>query len=144
MTTRVLFVCIHNSARSQMAEAFLNARGGEGFIADSAGLEPGTLNPVVVAAMAERGFDLSGRQTTSVAQVLARGTAYDCVITVCDEANAERCPVFPGAVERLHWGFPDPSALRGSSAEKLAGTREIRDRIERRIEQWCAERRRPG
>jgi arsenate reductase len=138
MSSNVLFVCIHNSARSQMAEAFLNRACAGRFTAFSAGIEPGRLNPVVVAAMREKGIDISGNRTKSVAEMIASGLPFAYVITVCDEASAERCPVFPGATRRLHWGFPDPSALQGGPEEKLARTREIRDEIERRIATWCA------
>ena len=134
----VLFVCIHNSARSQMAEAFVNQACGGQVRAQSAGLEPGTLNPLVVEAMREVGIDISGRRTTSVDEMLATGPAFDRVITVCDEASAERCPVFPGGGVREHWGFPDPSTLEGSPEARLAGVREIRDAIRDRVRQWCA------
>jgi arsenate reductase (thioredoxin) len=134
----VLFVCIHNSARSQMAEVFLNALGAGRFVAQSAGLEPGRLNPVVVEAMGEVGFDLAQNETKSVASMLAGGTLFDYVVTVCDEASAERCPVFPGPGQRLHWGFPDPSAAQGDAASKLAQTRIIRDAIRAKIEDWLA------
>jgi arsenate reductase len=139
MKKKVLFVCIHNSARSQMAEAFLNRVCGEQFEAHSAGLEPGRLNPVVVEAMKEVGIDLSASKTKSVSEMLESGRRFAHVITVCDEANAERCPIFPGAGQRLHWGFADPSSFRGSPAEVLQRTREVRDAIKQRIEQWCAE-----
>ena len=135
---RVLFVCIHNSARSQMAEAFLNQIGGDRFTAESAGLEPGRLNPVVVEAMREAGIDISGHPTKSVDAMLTRGTPFDYVITVCDETSAERCPTFPDGAKRLHWPFADPSGLAGTAEEKLAGTRQVRDAIRRRIEDWCA------
>jgi len=137
MTQKVLFVCIHNSARSQMAEAFLNHLARDRFAASSAGIEPGKLNPIVVMAMQEIGIDLSGAQTTGVDSLLAANEAFDFVITVCDETSAERCPVFPGTATRLHWGFPDPSALTGSEAEKLAATRLIRDEIRARVAAWC-------
>lgn len=128
---RVLFVCIHNSARSQMAEAFLNRI--PGFTAMSAGIEPGRLNPIVVQVMQEIGIDLSGNATKSVADLIATQQPIDQVVTVCDEANAERCPVVPGAASRLHMGFPDPSALNGTIEEKLAAARRIRDDIKREI-----------
>jgi arsenate reductase (thioredoxin) len=136
---KALFVCIHNSARSQMAEAFLNALGQGQLEAESAGLEPGTLNPLVVEAMREAGIDISQAKTKSVAEMLARGPVFDYVITVCDEASAERCPVFPGPATRLHWGFPDPSALTGAHDERLAAVRTIRDRIRARVADWCRE-----
>lgn len=136
---RVLFVCIHNSARSQMAEAFLNRRCAPAIEAHSAGLEPGRLNPVVVEAMREAGIDISRHRTKSTAEMLTSGPIFDDVITVCDEASAERCPVFPGGGRRLHWGFPDPSAFAGSPEEKLARTRAVRDEIAARIDAWCRE-----
>jgi arsenate reductase len=139
LTAHVLFVCIHTSARSQMAEAFLNHHCAQRFTAASAGIEPGKLNPIVVAAMRERGIDISRHGTRSVEQMRRSGVAYEYVITVCDETSAERCPVFPGRTKRLHWGFPDPSALVGTPDDKLAGTRVIRDQIERRVAAWCAE-----
>lgn len=138
---KILFVCIHNSARSVMAEAFINQLCGDGFQAQSAGIEPGKLNPIVAQAMAEIGVDVSGHQPRSVADVLRSGQSFDTVITVCDETSAERCPIFPGGGERLHWSFPDPSALQGTPEEKLAGTRAIRDTIKPHIErEFCARR----
>jgi len=139
MKKRVLFVCIHNSARSQMAEAFLNRICGEEFEAHSAGLEPGRLNPVVVEAMREIGIDISGNRTKAVFDEFKSGKMFAWVITVCDEASAERCPIFPGVAKRLHWSFPDPSGFSGAPDEKLARTREVRDLIKRKIERWCAE-----
>ena len=135
---RVLFICIHNSARSQMAEAFLNDICGEQFEAHSAGLEPGKLNPIVVEAMQEIGIDISRNQTKAVFDRYISGKSFAYVITVCDEASAERCPIFPGVTSRLHWSFPDPSALPGTQDEKLAGIRKIRDAIKAKIEAWCA------
>ena len=139
MKKKVLFVCIHNSARSQMAEAFLNDACADHFFAQSAGIEPGQLNPVVVQAMQEAGLDISQNKTKSVAGFIERAEPFDYVITVCDETSAERCPVFPGRTTRLHWGFPDPSSFTGTPEEKLARTREVRDTIKARIESWCEE-----
>ena len=139
MTKEVLFICIHNSARSQMAEAFLNEICGGEFEAHSAGLEPGLLNPIVVEAMQEIGIDISGKQTKAVFDVYKSGKKFAYVVTVCDETSAERCPTFPGITTRLHWSFPDPSAIQGTHEEKLAQTREIRDSIKAKIESWCAE-----
>ena len=136
---RVLFVCIHNSARSQMAEAFLNELGQGGFIAESAGLEPGSLNPVVVQAMNACGIDISGNQTKAVDAFLSRSHEFNYVITVCDEASAERCPVFPGGVNRLHWSFRDPSRFGGTAAEKLAQTITVRDEIRAAIEVFLSQ-----
>ena len=136
---RVLFVCIHNSARSQMAEKFLNELGKGRFVAESAGLEPGVLNPVVVAVMREAGYDIAGSATKSVHDLLREGRSYDCVVTVCDPEAAERCPVFPGKVVRLHWGFRDPSSFQGSTEEKLAFTRTVRDEIREKIISFIGE-----
>jgi arsenate reductase (thioredoxin) len=133
---KILFICIHNSARSQMAEAWLNQLGGDRFEAESAGLEPGTLNPLVVEAMQDAGIDISRKRTQSVFDVFKSGRMFAYVITVCDEASAERCPVFPGVARRLHWGFPDPSALTGTHAEKMVKVREIRDTIRAKVQQW--------
>lgn len=137
MKKKVMFVCIHNSARSQMAEAFLNQICGDEFEAHSAGLEPGKLNPTVVEVMKEAGIDISGNQTKSVFDMIKSGKMFAYVITVCDEASAERCPIFVGTTKRLHWSFPDPSQFQ--DAEKLAKTREVRDAIKEKIGQWCAE-----
>lgn len=139
MKSKVLFICIHNSARSQMAEAWLNYTCGEFFQAESAGLEPGRMNPLVVEAMQEVGIDLSAKGTQGVFDVFKRGDLFAYVITVCDESSAEKCPIFPGVAKRLHWSFPDPSALTGTHAEKLGGVRKVRDEIRVKIEEWCEE-----
>jgi arsenate reductase len=139
MKASVLFVCIHNSARSQMAEAFLRQICGERFDAYSAGLEAGRLNPVVVLTMKQKGIDISGHQAKTVDDILKIGVAFQHVITVCDESNAERCPIFPGKGQRHHWSFPDPSALKGSDEEKLQQTAKVRDAIEERVRRWCGE-----
>jgi arsenate reductase (thioredoxin) len=139
MKKKVLFVCIHNSARSQMAEAFLNQMCGEEFEAHSAGIEPGKLNPIVVEAMQEVGIDISGNQTKAVFDFIKSGEKFFYVVTVCDEASAERCPIFPGVTTRLHWSFPDPSKFQGTHEEKLEQTREVRDAIRHQIEKWCEE-----
>jgi arsenate reductase len=134
MKQSVLFVCVHNSARSQMAGAFLKQVCGDGFETHSAGQEPGTLNPIVVEAMREIGIDISGNKTESVFDFIQSGMLFAHVITVCDEASADRCPIFPGVTKRLHWSFPDPSALDGTPAEKLAETRQIRNQIRAKVE----------
>lgn len=138
---KVLFVCIHNSARSQMAEAFLNRLGGERFFAESAGIEPGKLNPIVVEAMKDSGIDISGNQTKGVFDFLKQGKTYDYVVTVCDETSGERCPIFPGRSTRMHWGFDDPSSFEGTHEEKLEKTKIVRDQIKKRIEQFIKEAR---
>ncbi len=127
---RVLFLCVHNSARSQIAEAFLNRYGQDKFIAESVGLEPGRLNPYAVRAMAEKGFDISRNATKSVFEMHAQGKTYDVVVTVCSKEAAERCPIFPGKVERHHWPFDDPSSFVGSDEEIMSRVRQVRDQIE--------------
>src|SRR5947207_14013984 len=139
MKKRVLFICVHNSARSQMAEAWLNHTCGEYFDAQSAGLEPGALNPLAVEVTAEAGIDISKKKTQAVFDVFKSGQLFAYVITVCDETNAEKCPIFPGPTRRLHWSFADPSQVTGTDKEKLARVREIRDEIREKIENWCAE-----
>ena len=141
---RVLFVCVHNSARSQMAEAFLNKLAGDRFEAESAGFEPGPLNPLAVEVMKEAGIDISANKAKAVFGLYKEGRLYDYVITVCDEASAERCPIFPGRVTRLHWSFENPANLTGSHEEQLAKTRIIRDQIKARVEELIAERSRGG
>lgn len=122
-----------------MAEAWLNHLCGHFFNADSAGLEPGTLNPLVVEAMKEVGIDISQKKTQAVFDVFKSGKLIAYVVTVCDETSAERCPIFPGVTKRVHWSFADPSALAGSNEEKMVEVRKIRDDIRVKIEKWCEE-----
>lgn len=136
---KVLFVCIHNSARSQMAESFLNLLAGDRFEAESAGLEPGLLNPLVVEVMKEIGIDISQNTTKGVFDFIKQGKLFHYVITVCDETSGSRCPIYPGYAKRLHWNFPDPSALEGTRDEKLQAARRIRDEIKARVEAWARE-----
>lgn len=136
---KVLFVCVHNSARSQMAEAFLNNLSSGKFEAESAGLEPGTLNPVVVELMKEISIDISGNKTKSVFDFYKQGKRYEYVVTVCDEAAAERCPIFPTAKKTIHWSFKDPSSLKGEKNEIIEQVRLIRDEIKNKIENWANE-----
>ena len=136
---KVLLVCIHNSARSQMAEAYLNKYGNEKFIADSAGLEPGALNKNVIKVLLEDGIDISNNETKVVFDIFKKGTFYNAVITVCDAASAERCPIFPGKVKRIAWSFRDPSSFKGSKEEILTETRKVRDEIKIQIQQFIEE-----
>lgn len=133
---KILFVCIHNSARSQMAEAIINHFYGDRFIAESAGFELGKLNPFAVEAMNDIGIDISGNEINEVFEFFKQGRFYSYVITVCDESNAERCPVFPGITTRLHWSFPDPSSFKGNNEEKLKFTIDVRDQIKEKIDEW--------
>jgi len=129
--SRVLFLCTHNSARSQMAEGLLRHMAGDRFEASSAGTEKTRVRPEAIEAMREVGVDISGQESETLGRYLEE--AFDYVITVCDEAN-EACPVFPGAKNRLHWSFPDPSRTKSSQEERLAAFRSVRDRIEYRLQ----------
>ena len=131
---RILFVCIHNSARSQMAEAYLGRLCGPACTVESAGLRPTAINPLVVTAMAEDGLDLSRATTQSVFELFRAGRLYDYVITVCRESLEGQCPVFAGVVRRLHIPFDDPAAATGTAEEQLAQVRSIRDQIRRTME----------
>jgi arsenate reductase len=136
---RVLFVCIHNSARSQIAEALLKQMAGDRFEVESAGLEPGRLNPLAVEVMKEIGIDISENQTKSALDLFKGGRLYTHVITVCDKTSAEQCPFFPGITTRLHWSFADPSGFTGTQQEKLEKTRQVREAIREKIEAWLKE-----
>ena len=135
---RVLFICVHNSARSQMAEAFLKQMAGDKFDVESAGLKPGMLNPLAVEVMKEVGIDISQNKTKSVFDFYKQGKQYDYVITVCDESQSGACPLFPGKGQSLHWGFTDPSSFTGSFEEKLNKTIEVRNQIEAKIKDWLS------
>ena len=128
--SRVLFLCTHNSARSQMAEGLLRQLAGDRFEVMSAGTEATHIRPLAIRAMDEIGIDISGQESKTLDRYLDE--PFDYVITVCDDAN-EACPFFPGAANRLHWSFEDPSRVEGSEEERLAVFRAVRDRIRERI-----------
>ena len=134
---RVLFLCTHNSARSQMAQGFLRSLAGDRFEAQSAGTEETTVNPFAIRVMAERGIDISKHRSKVYEGLMDK--PWDYLITVCDDAN-ERCPFIPGVEKRLHWSFEDPSRATGSEAERLAVFRRVRDQIEARLTEWLAAR----
>ena len=136
--TRVLFLCIGNSARSQMAEAFLRKYAGDQFEVHSAGLEPKGLNPLTVKVMEEAGVDMSGHTSKGFETYLGK-MLFQYLITVC--GNAEKnCPTsWPGVSNRLHWHFEDPAALIGTDEEKLAKFRQVRDQIDEKVKAWVAE-----
>ena len=131
---RVLFLCTHNSSRSQMAEGLLRARGGTGYAVFSAGTEPRVVHPLALKVMREIGIDISSHQARGLEEFRDQ-PLMDLVVTVCDEA-AETCPYFPNARQQVHWGFPDPSRVEGSEEERLAAFRHIRDLITTRIRQF--------
>jgi len=136
---KVLFICVHNSGRSQMAETFLNHLAEDRFIAESAGLEPTVINPLVVEVMKEIGFDLSLKKSASVFEFFRQGRLYDFVITVCDDSSEKKCPVFPGIAKRFHWPFDDPESITGNHEQKMASMRRIRDNIRAAIQNWINE-----
>ena len=136
---KVLFLCIHNSARSQMAEAYLKHFAGDKFEVESAGLERGTLNPLAVEVMKEDGIDISRNKTKVVFDFVKEGRSFFYVITVCDAKNSDKCPIFPGMHKKIHWDFEDPSSLTGSQDEKLARTRIVRDEIKQAVLQFISE-----
>ena len=130
---KLLFVCVHNAARSQMAEAFLNHYGEGKIIAESAGFEAGILNPLAIEAMNEIGLDISKNSVDSVFEFFKSQKFYSYVITVCDETNGQKCPIFPGINKMIHWSFEDPSAFEGSYEERLEKTRLVRDKIKTHV-----------
>jgi arsenate reductase len=130
---KILAICIHNSARSQMVEEYLRLYGGDLFEVESAGLEPGNLNPTVVALLHEEGIDISSKSTRSVFDLHAARNSYDYVIAVCDPEAKERCPIFPAERARLHWPFPDPSSVNGTPEERLAAIRPIAKAIKEKV-----------
>jgi arsenate reductase len=133
--TKVLFLCTGNSARSQMAQAFLNRSAGDGFEAYSAGLEPKEIHPYTRRVMEELGFNLEGHTSKHLSEYMGK-VHFGYMITVCSDAD-EKCPsAFPGMGQRLHWAFEDPAAFHGTEEEKLAKFRQVRDQIERRIKGW--------
>lgn len=136
---RVLFVCVHNAARSRMAEALLRELGGPRFEVTSAGFEPREVNPLVVEALAD--IDLSLPSTAaqpSVFELFKAGRHFHYVIGVCDEEHGQKCPLFPGVTQRIYWSFPDPATFTGSQDEKLARVIEVREALRARIESWLA------
>ena len=130
---RILFICVHNSARSQMAEAFLNAGAKGQFEAESAGVIPASLQSLVIEVMKEIGIDISRQRSKNLADLTGTGRRFDTVITVCDESRLASCPAFPGVKNRIHWDIPDPAAVAGSSEERLTAIRLIRDEIRERV-----------
>lgn len=137
---RVLFLCTHNSARSQMAEGFLRALAGAHFDVASAGIEATRVHPLAIRVMDEVGIDLTGHTSTTIDTFLNQ--PWDYVITVCDSAN-ERCPIFPGKTTRLHWSFDDPSQAAGTDQDQLEKFHHVRDEIHARIREWLADQNTP-
>lgn len=140
----ILVVCVHNSARSQMTEEYIRKYGSDIFDAESAGLEPGTLNPLVVKVLKEDGIDISGKKTRSVFDLSEQGRSFAYVITVCSQEAHERCPVFKGTVKRMNWPFDDPSSLKGTEEDKMNNTRKIREQIKQKVIEFIDEYKKTG
>ncbi len=137
-------ICVHNSARSQMAEEYLKAMGGDLFEVESAGIDPGKINNTVASLLLADGIDISNKQTRSVYDLHAAGRRFDYVIAVCDPEAQERCPIFPAERKRFHWPFADPSKVQGTAEEKIAHIRPIRDAIKERVRLFVEDYRRSG
>jgi arsenate reductase len=136
---KVLFVCVHNAARSRMTEALLRELGGPRFEVTSAGFEPHGVNPLVVEALAKVGLALpSPARQPSVFELFKAGRFFHYVIGVCDEEHGQKCPLFPGVTQRLTWSFPDPATFTGTHVERLARVIDVRDAIRGRLEAWLA------
>lgn len=133
---RVLFICNHNAGRSQIAEALLNHYYGDEFESESAGFEPSDINPLAIEVLNEIGIDISAKSSNSVFEYFKQNRFYAYVLTVCHEAEAEGCPIFPGNVKRLHWSFEDPSKFEGTYEVKIEKARKLRDEIHEKIDEF--------
>ena len=136
---KVLFICVHNSGRSQMAEEYLKRIGGERFEVRSAGFEPTEINPLVAKILEEDGFDLSDKETHDAWDFYRGGEHFNFVITVCDRSHEEKCPIFPRPFVQSNWPFPDPDGFTGSDEEKMEQVRNLRDSIRKRVKQFVEE-----
>ena len=131
---KILFICVHNSGRSQIAEEILKKYGGELYEAESAGLEPTEINPMVTKVLLEKeGIDIIGKKAVSVSETLRKGHIFWEVVTVCDRTTHMKCPVFPGIQQRLLWPFPDPEEFTGTEEEKIKQTEELIESIKQKI-----------
>ena len=136
MKIKVLFICTHNSARSQMAEEFLRLLGGEKFEVKSAGFETTEINPLIIQVMKEEGIDLTGKNTQSVFNVYKEKNFFGYIITVCNKAKELDCPIFPGNPRSIHWDLENPEDFIGTEKEKMEMVRELRDKIKRMVQQF--------
>lgn len=139
MKKKVLFICVHNSARSQMAEELLKKLGGDRFEVESAGLDPTAINPFVVKAMQEEGIDLSQKKTQSVFDLAKAQNFYGYVITVCDRARESECPIFPGVPKRMHWDLENPEDFTGTEEEKITKIKALKDQIKQLVLDFITE-----
>lgn len=140
MKKRVLFLCMHNSARSQMAEAYLKKFGGDNFEVESAGFKPAPINPLVIEALHEDGIDISSNPTKGVFDLFKAGQIFHYVIRVCNIAAQEQCPIFPSMAEMIDWSFDDPSTFTGSHEEKMVKVREVREKIKAQVKMFAEQK----
>lgn len=138
MKDRVLFICVHNSARSQMAEEYLKKLGGDRFEAESAGYKPTQINPLVVQVMKEEGIDLSSKETRSAYDLIKNSKLFGYIITVCRRESEDECPVFPGLAKKLHWELENPEDYTGTEEENLERLRVLRDKIKALVADFIA------
>lgn len=136
MKKKVLFICVHNSARSQMAEEYLRLLGGDQFEVESAGYRPSEINPLVVKVMMEDGVDLTNKKTQDLYDLIKQGKFFGYVITVCERAKEEECPIFPGVPMRLNWELENPENYTGTEEQKLDKVRALRDKIKELVEEF--------
>lgn len=139
MKKKVLFLCVHNSARSQMAEAYLKILGGDAFEAESAGFEPTVINPLVIQVMKEDHIDLTGKKTQDVFDLLKQSRFFGYIVTVCERAREKECPTFPGVAKKLNWNLENPENFTGTDEEKLEKLRILRNKIKNLIKQFVDE-----
>lgn len=139
MKKKILFLCIHNSARSQMAEEYLRKFTDDEYEVESAGFNPSQINPFVIQVMKEDGIDLTNKQTQNVFDLYKAQKFYGYIITVCDRAEEEKCPTFPGLAKRIHWQLEDPAEFTGTDEEKLAKIKVLRDKIKKLVEDFIIE-----
>lgn len=137
--TKVLFICVHNSGRSQIAEEYLKRIAGDHFEVESAGLNPTELHPLVRKVLEEDGFELNDKKTQAAWDLFREGKLYKYVITVCDKAHEKDCPIFPRPFNQLNWPFPDPESFTGTEEEKIVQFRSLRDSIKMRVEEFVEE-----
>jgi len=136
---KVLLICVHNSARSQMAEEYLKLYGGDEFEAESAGYKPSKINPYVIQVMKEEGIDLTNKKTQSVFDLIKGDKFFGYIITVCDRTQEEECPIFPGVIRRLHWDLENPEDYTGTDEEILEKLRLLRDKIKAMVKSFIVE-----
>lgn len=136
MKIKVLFLCVHNSGRSQIAEELLRKKAVDYFDVSSAGFEPSVINPYVAKVLQEENIDISQKSTKNVFDLYNQGNFYNYIITVCDESNQQRCPIFPGFNKAIHWNFEDPSSFKGTDEEIINKVKQVKNKINQQLDIW--------